>query len=141
VQAALDKLQRQVSAKHYQIFYARVIEEMPVMKVAKLLGAKVAEVYLVTHRLKPLFEKAVRGLQARERDGLRAEAENRMQTSQGTYTPRRRWVATRRVRRGSAPRDSQWIGGGSYGEVWLARNIMGVHRAIKIIRRSRFESG
>jgi len=70
VQAALDKLQRQVSAKHYQIFYARVIEEMPVTKVAKLLGAKVAEVYLVTHRLKPLFEKAVRELQARERDGL-----------------------------------------------------------------------
>ncbi len=34
----------------------------------------------------------------------------------------------------------KWIGGGSYGEVWLARDIMGVHRAIKIVRRARFES-
>jgi WD40 repeat protein len=34
----------------------------------------------------------------------------------------------------------KWIGGGSYGEVWLARNIMGIHRAIKVVRRARFES-
>lgn len=27
------------------------------------------------------------------------------------------------------------IGAGSYGEVWLARNIMGEFRAVKIIRR------
>lgn len=32
------------------------------------------------------------------------------------------------------------IGRGSYGEVWLARNIMGVYRAIKVIRRSSFDS-
>jgi hypothetical protein len=29
------------------------------------------------------------------------------------------------------------IGRGSYGEVWLARNIMGTYRAVKIIRRDR----
>ena len=30
------------------------------------------------------------------------------------------------------------IGGGSYGEVWLARSVTGVHRAVKIIHRARF---
>ncbi len=32
------------------------------------------------------------------------------------------------------------IGRGSYGEVWLAVNVMGVGRAIKIVRRSSFQS-
>jgi WD40 repeat protein len=32
------------------------------------------------------------------------------------------------------------IGKGSYGEVWLARNIMGTFRAVKIIRRSVFDN-
>jgi serine/threonine protein kinase len=30
------------------------------------------------------------------------------------------------------------IGHGSYGEVWLARNVMGTYRAVKIVHRSRF---
>jgi WD40 repeat protein len=30
------------------------------------------------------------------------------------------------------------IGGGSYGDVWLGRNVMGVYRAIKIVYRKRF---
>ena len=32
------------------------------------------------------------------------------------------------------------IGRGSYGEVWLARNVLGEYRAVKIIHRHRFES-
>src|SRR5688572_9913766 len=32
------------------------------------------------------------------------------------------------------------IGKGSYGEVWLARNIMGTYRAVKIIRRDVFDN-
>ena len=31
------------------------------------------------------------------------------------------------------------IGVGSYGEVWLARNVLGGHRAVKIVYRSTFE--
>ena len=31
------------------------------------------------------------------------------------------------------------IGGGSYGQVWLARNIMGTYRAVKLIYRSNFD--
>ncbi len=33
------------------------------------------------------------------------------------------------------------IGRGAYGEVWLARNIMGAWRAVKIVRRASFSSG
>lgn len=33
----------------------------------------------------------------------------------------------------------RWIGGGSYGEVWLARNVMGAWRAVKVIRRKSFD--
>jgi WD40 repeat protein/serine/threonine protein kinase len=32
------------------------------------------------------------------------------------------------------------VGRGAYGEVWLARNIMGTPRAVKIVRRSAFEN-
>src|SRR5439155_2056865 len=32
------------------------------------------------------------------------------------------------------------IGHGSYGEVWLARNIMGLYRAVKIVHRCTFDS-
>src|SRR6266516_3136654 len=31
------------------------------------------------------------------------------------------------------------IGGGSYGEVWLARNLLGDYRAVKVIYRDKFE--
>ena len=30
------------------------------------------------------------------------------------------------------------IGRGAFGEVWLARNVMGIWRAVKVIRRSDF---
>jgi hypothetical protein len=32
----------------------------------------------------------------------------------------------------------RFIGGGAYGEVWLARNVIGLYRAFKIIRREKF---
>ena len=32
------------------------------------------------------------------------------------------------------------IGQGSYGEVWLARNVMGTYRAVKIVYRAAFEN-
>ena len=31
------------------------------------------------------------------------------------------------------------VGEGSYGEVWLARNIIGTYRAVKIVYRARFD--
>ncbi len=35
---------------------------------------------------------------------------------------------------------SRRVGRGSYGEVWLARNVMGAWRAVKVVRRDRFLS-
>src|SRR2546428_8839355 len=32
------------------------------------------------------------------------------------------------------------IGEGSFGEVWLARNVIGTYRAIKVVHRKTFES-
>ena len=32
------------------------------------------------------------------------------------------------------------VGGGSYGDVWLARNVMGSYRAVKVVYRSFFDS-
>src|SRR3954463_1457252 len=32
------------------------------------------------------------------------------------------------------------IGRGSYGEVWLARNVMGTYRAIKVVHRDAFDN-
>src|SRR5258708_14056762 len=31
------------------------------------------------------------------------------------------------------------IGAGSYGEVWLARNVLGTYRAVKVVYRKTFE--
>ena len=31
------------------------------------------------------------------------------------------------------------IGSGAYGEVWLARNVIGTYRAVKVVYRERFE--
>jgi serine/threonine protein kinase len=33
---------------------------------------------------------------------------------------------------------AQAVGRGAYGEVWLARSVTGVHRAVKIVRRASF---
>jgi len=32
------------------------------------------------------------------------------------------------------------IGRGAYGEVWLARNVMGTLRAVKVVERRQFDS-
>ena len=66
--AALARVQRQTSARHFQIFYLHVVQGMPVVKVAAATGASADEVYLIKHRLHPLFDKAVRSVEA----GLRA---------------------------------------------------------------------
>lgn len=62
-EAALAKVQRQVSARHYQIFYLYVVRDTPVAKVAAALGASPDEIYMVKHRLWPLFDRAVKSIE------------------------------------------------------------------------------
>ena len=64
VVAALEKLKPQVSARQFQIFFLHVIKQMPAGTTAKSLGVNVARVYLVKHRLKPLFEQAVKEVES-----------------------------------------------------------------------------
>jgi len=61
--AALQKLQTQVKAKHYQIYVLHVIQEKPAREVAKLLGTNGATVYVVKHRLSRLLREIVRKLE------------------------------------------------------------------------------
>ncbi len=63
IENALKKLERQVSAKHYQIFYLHTIQNMPPEKVARALGINVDQVYLIKHRLRKIFELALKELE------------------------------------------------------------------------------
>jgi RNA polymerase sigma factor (sigma-70 family) len=66
ITAALERLQRQTSAKHYQVFYLNAIRGVPVERVADLTGVKREQVYVIKNRLKPLFEEAVRAIEKNE---------------------------------------------------------------------------
>jgi RNA polymerase sigma factor (sigma-70 family) len=59
VTAALEKLERQSSARHYQIFVLHVIKQYPVEKVAHATGVNADQVYLIKHRLGEIFKKAI----------------------------------------------------------------------------------
>jgi len=65
VNAALEKVKQQSSAKHYQIFFLQAIKQIPSAKVAETLGLKVDQVYLIKHRLTKLFEEAIKELEAK----------------------------------------------------------------------------
>jgi RNA polymerase sigma-70 factor (ECF subfamily) len=64
--AALARVQGQTSARHYQIFYLYAIRGAPVQQVAAATGVSADEIYMVKHRLLPLFEKAVRTIERRQ---------------------------------------------------------------------------
>jgi RNA polymerase sigma-70 factor (ECF subfamily) len=63
--AALEKLERQVSAKHYQVFYLHVIKQYPVEQVAEVTNMKPDQVYLIKHRLGVIFKKAIEESESR----------------------------------------------------------------------------
>jgi RNA polymerase sigma factor (sigma-70 family) len=68
-EAALAKVRRQTSSRHFQIFYLYVVQGTPVQKVTAVTGASAEEVYLVKHRLGPLFNRAVKAVEAGQRGG------------------------------------------------------------------------
>jgi RNA polymerase sigma-70 factor (ECF subfamily) len=65
-EAALARVKRRVSAKHFQIFDCAVRKEWPVSKVAQTLGVNVAQVYLVKHRVTALLKREAAALEAAE---------------------------------------------------------------------------
>jgi len=56
---ALERLKARVKPKHFQVFYLFVVKGQPAAQVARALGVNRALVYLVKHRLKPQFDRAV----------------------------------------------------------------------------------
>jgi len=64
INSALERLQHLTSARNYQIFYLYVIRGVEVEKVAAATGVKPGEVYVIKHRLTPLFEKSVRAVES-----------------------------------------------------------------------------
>ena len=63
IEVALEHLKPQVDAKQFGVFYLHVIKDQPVRQVAKSYGVSSAYVYLVKHRLKRMFERALRSVQ------------------------------------------------------------------------------
>jgi RNA polymerase sigma factor (sigma-70 family) len=65
VDAALNRVKGQVSARQYQIFDCHVIKQWPVAKVARTLGVSATQVYLAKHRVGALVKKEVKRLETR----------------------------------------------------------------------------
>ena len=64
-QAALEKVQRQVSAKQFQIFELYASKNWPVQKVAETLGVSSGQVYLAKHRIAELLRHEVQRLETK----------------------------------------------------------------------------
>ena len=65
VHAALEKVQQQCNAKHYQIFFLQAIKQVPPAKIAETLKVPVDQVYLIKHRLTKIFEEALKELETK----------------------------------------------------------------------------
>lgn len=63
VDAAIQRVKRQVNPKHYQVFELYALKEWPAGKVAKTLGVNAAQVHLIKHRVGSLIKKEVKRLQ------------------------------------------------------------------------------
>jgi RNA polymerase sigma-70 factor (ECF subfamily) len=65
IDVALERLKRQLSAGHYQIFYLNIVKQLPPREVAKSLNVSVGRVYLIKHRHLGSFTKSIKDLQAK----------------------------------------------------------------------------
>lgn len=64
--AATERVKRQVDPKQYQIFDCYVVKQWPALKVARELGVNVGQVYLAKHRVSSLMRVQLAQL---EKDG------------------------------------------------------------------------
>jgi len=63
--AAMENVKRQVSAKQFLLFYQQVVKEWPAAKVAEKYDVSLAQVYMARYRVARLVKKEARKLQAR----------------------------------------------------------------------------
>lgn len=62
--AAMERVKRQVKPRHFQIFDCAVRKRWAAGKIAAELGVNVAQVYLIKHRLAGLLKKELRATEA-----------------------------------------------------------------------------
>jgi RNA polymerase sigma-70 factor (ECF subfamily) len=60
LEAALERLKRQVKPAHYQVFHCALRQRWPAAKIARELSLNIAQVYLIKHRLTALLKKELR---------------------------------------------------------------------------------
>lgn len=65
LEAACEKVKRQVDLKQWQMFDLYVLKEWPVREVAKALGVSVGRVYLTKHRVSALLRKERERIEAK----------------------------------------------------------------------------
>jgi len=63
--AAVERVKRQVNPKQFQMFDLYVFEKWPVLKVARTLGVNVGRVYLAKHRISALLKKEIKVLETK----------------------------------------------------------------------------
>ena len=61
---ALDRLRQTVSPRQFELFHASVVEEWPTEKVMRVYSVSRAALYQTRHRLLPLWQTALRAVQA-----------------------------------------------------------------------------
>ena len=81
--AALEKVKRQVKSKQYQIFDMYVLQRWPVKKVMQTLGVNLGQVYLAKHRIGRLLRQELKGLEEQMQTASRV---NRPAEHTGTKT-------------------------------------------------------
>jgi len=62
---AIDRIKNRVNEEHFQIFDLYVIQQLPVKKVARMLGVNIGQIYLAKFRVSNLIKKEVRLLEAK----------------------------------------------------------------------------
>jgi RNA polymerase sigma-70 factor (ECF subfamily) len=63
IEAATERVRRNVKEEHYQMFDLNVLKQWPAQKVAQALGVSVGLVYLAKHRVSALVRKEIRVLE------------------------------------------------------------------------------
>ena len=63
--AAMERVKRKVAPEHYQIFYLHTVKGMSARDIGQLLGASMAKVYVVQHRVARVVRNEVRALEAK----------------------------------------------------------------------------
>lgn len=62
IQQAMEALQLEVKADHYQVFYLLEVERRPIAEVAQMMGRNRAQMYVVKHRVAAVLKKLLRRL-------------------------------------------------------------------------------